>query len=74
MADHVTRGQFKAVVAQAFDQGVRLDEIITAVTDVALVRFCLETSAMLDVEPPIDLAGFEPGGGSFGGGGASGNW
>ena len=74
MADRVTREQFKAVVELAFDQGVRLDEIITAVTDVALARFCMERSTTLDAEPFVELKQFDPGGGTFGGGGASGNW
>ena len=61
--ERVTREQFREVVTQVLEQGVPLWEIVAEATAACGVALNADVRAAL-----------EPGGGGFGGGGASGSW
>jgi uncharacterized membrane protein YgcG len=71
MKMRITRIAFREYIREALEQEVRLDEIISEVTDVSFGFYCSRHHAN---SAEIEEQGFEPGGGTFGGGGASGNW
>ena len=62
--ERVTREQFREVVTQALAQGVQFWEIVAEATSACAAAMNADGQGAV----------LEPGGGGFGGGGASGSW
>jgi uncharacterized membrane protein YgcG len=69
--NRVTREQFRAIVRQILAQDVTPWEILSEAAAEYAAHLAAEARAE---EGDVDGNALEPGGGSFGGGGASGGW